>query len=165
MIFFPSYIDQVHYVIHHILYLCLSTTFKFQSNSCTINCMITVHSHKISITLQVDINGHITFSDIPIIIGSEFSPRPLESIRLPRVAPLWIDLLAPANGNVYYRVLDSTRDNDQTTLASISQQSSAAETISNISFDVKWALLVTWDHVAYYRNHTAVSRCILCLHY
>ena len=119
-------------------------------------------SQWISIPFQVDINGHITFSDIRF--GSDFSPSPLESIRVPRAAPLWIDLNAQTNGNVYYRVLDSTRDDDQTTLASISQQSSAAETISSISFDVKWALLVTWDHVAYFRIPTAVSHWIAFLH-
>lgn len=84
----------------------------------------------------------------------------MESIGAARVAPLWIDLFVIAHGSVYYRVLDSTADDDQATLASISQQSSAVTTFADNSFDMKWALLVTWDHVAYISNNTIVRYCI-----
>ena len=107
----------------------------------------------ISFPFQVDINGHFTFSDQRV--GSQFAPRPLESVSTPRVAPFWIDLNAGIRGKVYYQVLSSTMDDGQATLASISQLSSAV-LLPDISFNVKWALLVTWDHVAYFGDRSTV---------
>ena len=102
----------------------------------------------------MDINGHFTFSDE--LVHSQFSPHPLEFIGLPRVAPLWVDLNARLGGSVYYRVLNSTTDGAQSTLASISEKSSAI-LFPDIKFNAKWALLVTWNHVPYYSDISTVS--------
>ena len=104
----------------------------------------------------MDINGHCTFSDQ--LVGSEFSPRPLQSIELPRVAPFWVDLNVVAGGNVYYRVLvNGSTDEAQAILASISRQSSAV-LLPDIKFNVKWALLVTWNRVPFYDDSERVRQ-------
>ena len=110
----------------------------------------------ISVPFQVDINGHCTFSDQ--LVHSEYSPRPLQSIELPRVAPFWVDLNVRAGGNVYYQVLVNGSTNEaQAILASISCQSSAV-LFPDIKFNVKWALLVTWNRVPFYRDSERVRQ-------
>ena len=102
----------------------------------------------------MDINGHCTFSDQ--LVHSQFSPRPLQSIEVPRVAPFWVDLNVIAGGNVYYQVLvNGSTDEAQAILASISRQSSA---VLFPEFNVKWALLVTWSRVPFYRDSERVRQ-------
>ena len=109
----------------------------------------------ISVPFQVDINGHCTFSDQ--LVGYQFSPSPLHSIQLPRVAPFWVDLNVRAGGNVYYQVLVNGSTNEaQAILASISHQSSVL--FSDIKFNAKWALLVTWNRVPFFRDSGRVRQ-------
>ena len=110
----------------------------------------------IYVPFQVDINGHCTFSDQ--LVYSQFFPRPLQSIQLPRVAPFWVDLDVRAGGNVFYRVLvNGSTDEAQAILASISRQSSAV-LFPDIKFNAKWALLVTWNRVPFLRDSGRVRQ-------
>ncbi|XP_066194959.1 alpha-tectorin-like [Sylvia atricapilla] len=91
-------------------------------------------------TVFVNNNGVISF-DEPV---RQYTPDPFPLVDgHPFVAPYWADVDNVLGGDIFYR-----QTTDLALLEDISQDNSTST--SQKTFTATWALVVTWDHVAYY---------------
>lgn len=91
-------------------------------------------------TVFVNNNGVISFNE-PV---REYTPNPFPlADGSPFVAPYWADVDNVLGGDIFYR-----QTSDPALLKSISQDIS--QYFPKSPFTASWALVVTWDHVAYY---------------
>ncbi|XP_057245143.1 sushi, nidogen and EGF-like domain-containing protein 1, partial [Malurus melanocephalus] len=97
-------------------------------------------SHPFPVSLQVNNNGVISF-DEPL---RHYSPEPLPMTDgQPFVAPYWADADNVLGGDIFYR-----QSTEPALLAAISQD--IGHYFPKSLFMATWALVATWDHVAYY---------------
>ncbi|NXJ31115.1 TECTA protein, partial [Dicrurus megarhynchus] len=90
--------------------------------------------------LQVNNNGVISF-DEPV---RQYTPDPFPlSDGRPFVAPYWADVDNVLGGDIFYR-----QTTEPALLADISQD--VTQYFPKSPFTATWALVATWDHVAYY---------------
>ena len=103
-----------------------------------------VRVYSITYLIQVNKKGVISFENLQIVS----TPSPLHFSFLQMIAPFWADVDTRGTGNVFYR-----QTTDPNLLARATDEiKSAFPTSSNTT--IRNLLIVTWDTVGYYSQHT-----------
>lgn len=101
--------------------------------------------------LQVNNNGVVSFG----VSVAQYTPDPFPlADGRPFVAPYWGDVDTRLGGHVYYR-----QSRDATLLRRLTRDLRAY--FPGIHFTATWALVATWDHVAFFGAATTVARKVL----
>ena len=106
----------------------------------------------------MDINGHIDLSNTSSHSLHNPARYPLHGRK--SMSPFWTDLdnRDSGNGGVHYQLYSS----DNLPILSDISQAARASGVVDSTYSAKFALVVTWDHVAYFADPARVSSYCVC---